>query len=65
MASYTSTQSGTWDDAATWGGGGSPVSASASTDEGSNTNWSFITPGVANYYNPGIKVTRKTQVLIA
>jgi hypothetical protein len=46
-------------------GGGSPVSASASTDEGSNTNWSFITPGVGNYYNPGIKVTRKTQVLIA
>ena len=25
MASYTSTQSGDWDNAATWGGGGTPT----------------------------------------
>jgi hypothetical protein len=45
-------------------GGGSPVLATNSTDEGSNTNWSFASPGVGNYYNPGIKVNKKTQVLI-
>jgi hypothetical protein len=45
--------------------GGSQVIAQDSIDEGSNLNWSFVSSGVAGYYNPGIKVTRKNTVLIA